>query len=228
MPEPKGRMIEFSAGPGKGQGYLSAPDKPRGGVLVLHAWWGLNDFFRSVSDKLAHEGYAAFAPDLRQGRVAKTVDEAKAMLGTANEEETFPPIVLGGLDQLKSQPGLKGQGLGVVGFSMGAAWALWLSTKRPEEIKSVVTFYGTYPIDFSKSQASYLGHYSPEDEWEPIAEVRKLEDKIREANRPVHFHIYPGTKHWFFERDRPEYDAPAATLAWHRTVEFLRDRLGEK
>jgi len=67
-----------------------------------------------------------------------------------------------------------------------------------------------------------LGHYSPEDEWEPIPEVRKLEEKIREANRPVQFHIYPGTKHWFFEEDRPEYNSQAARLAWTRTLDFLQ------
>ncbi len=89
-------------------------------------------------------------------------------------------------------------------------------------IDKVVTFFGTYPIDFSSSQSSYLGHYSPEDEWEPIPEVRKLEDKIRQAKRPVEFHLYPGTKHWFFEEDRPEYNPEAAQQAWTRTLEFLR------
>ncbi len=218
MPALKGSMVDFKAGNGKGHGYLSLPKTSRGGVLVLHAWWGLNDFFKGFCDRLAQEGFTTLAPDLRQGKIAHTIDEAKAMLSSANEEETFPPVVLGGLDHLMSRD----HTFGVVGFSMGAAWALWLSTKRPSEVNRVVTFYGTYPIDFSNSKASYLGHYSPEDEWEPIPEVRKLEEKIRQANRPVQFHIYSGTKHWFFEEDRPEYNSQAARLAWTRTLDFLQ------
>ena len=221
MPVLKGSMVSFNAGPSKAYGYLSMPKTSRGGVLVLHAWWGLNDFFKSFCDRLAQEGYATLAPDLRQEKVAHTIDEAKAMLSSANEEETFPPVILGGLDHLMSTS--KGHTFGVVGFSMGAAWALWLSTKRPSEISKVVTFYGTYPIDFSNSHASYLGHYSPEDEWEPVPEVRKLEEKIRHANRPIEFHLYPGTKHWFFEEDRPEYNPEAARQAWTRTLDFLRE-----
>ena len=220
MPALNGSMVDFKAGNGKGHGYLSLPKTSRGGVLVLHAWWGLNDFFKAFCDRLAQEGFTALAPDLRQGKIAHTIDEAKAMLSSANEEEAFPPVVLGGLDHLMSKS--KGHAFGVVGFSMGAAWALWLSTKRPSEINRVVTFYGTYPIDFSSSQASYLGHYSPEDEWEPITEVRKLEEKIREAKRPLQFQVYPGTKHWFFEEDRPEYNSQAARLAWTRTLDFLQ------
>jgi carboxymethylenebutenolidase len=144
------------------------------------------------------------------------------MLSTANEEETFPPVVLGGLDYLISQPSVKARTFGVVGFSMGAAWALWLGSQRQSDIDRVVTFYGTYAVDFSKSNSSYLGHYSPEDEWEPVTEIRKLEEKIRQANRPVQFHLYPGTKHWFFEEDRPEYNPRAARQAWTRTLEFLQ------
>src|SRR5881409_3533470 len=140
MPALKGSMVDFKAGNGKGHGYLSLPKTSRGGVLVLHAWWGLNDFFKSFCDRLAQEGYTTLAPDLRKGKTARTVEEAKAMLSSANEEETFPPVVLGGLDHLTSKS--KGHIFGVIGFSMGAAWALWLSTKRSCEINRVVTFYG--------------------------------------------------------------------------------------
>ncbi len=65
-----------------------------------------------------------------------------------------------------------------------------------------------------------------EDEWEPTNDVRALEQKIRGARREVTFHFYPGTKHWFFEEDRPgDYDREAAGLAWNRTLEFLNNKL---
>jgi carboxymethylenebutenolidase len=73
----------------------------------------------------------------------------------------------------------------------------------------------------------FLGHFAPEDEWELDAEVRATEGKIRRAGRDVIFYFYPGTKHWFFEENRPvEYNREAADLAWKRTLEFLNRKLG--
>ncbi len=227
--EMNGKVVDFKAGDNTGHGYLSVPRLARGGVLVLHAWWGLNDFFKGFCDRLASEGYTALAPDLRQGKVAKTVDEAKRLMSEIDELATFPSVVLGGFDRLSSEPSLKGRRLGVVGFSMGASWALWLSSQRPSDVKAVVVFYGAYAEpswEFSKSQASYLGHFSPEDEWEPTEGVRSLEDKIRKAHRPVTFHFYPGAKHWFIEDNQPAaYNREAAGLAWTRTLDFLKATL---
>jgi carboxymethylenebutenolidase len=218
-----GSMVEFKfkAGNDRGRGYVSVPETSRGGVLVLHAWWGLNDFFKGLCDKLAKEGYTAFAPDLRQGKIARTVSEAKDLMSKSSNEVTQKTI-LGGLDYLFSHPTVKSRRIAVLGFSMGANWALWLSTEKPSEVAAVVAFYGTGDEDFSKSRSSYLGHYSPDDEWEPINDIRSLEEKIRQAGRPVTFHLYPGAKHWFFEDNQPDaYDPSAARIAWTRTLEFL-------
>ena len=219
-------MVEFKTGTGKGTGYIALPEKPRGGVLVLHAWWGLTEFFKSFSDRLASNGFLAFAPDLQGGKVAKSVSEAKELMSKM-DEDSRRAIVLGALGYLRSQPSQSGRKTGVVGFSMGASWALWLSTAKPEEVGAVVAFYGTYPgLAFSKSKASFLGHFAPEDEWEPTNDVKAMEQQIREARREVTFHFYPGTKHWFVEENRPiEYNRDAADLAWKRTLEFLNNRL---
>jgi len=218
-------MVEFKAEGGQGKGYLASPEKPRGAVLVLHAWWGLNDFFKSFANRLASQGFLALAPDLHDGALARTVAEAKE-LHSRIIDERVKKLVLGAEDYLQSLPSLSGQKIGVVGFSMGAAWSLLLSTLKPENVGAVVVFYGTYPIDFSKARASYLGHFAPEDEWEPMADVRATEDKIRGAGKEVAFHFYPGTKHWFVEENRPvEYNRDAADLAWNRTLEFLDSKL---
>ncbi len=194
-------------------------------MLVLHAWWGLNDFFKGFCDRLASHGFRALAPDLHGGAVASSVSEAKELLSRV-DEDARRRIVLGALDYLQSQPSQSGRKIGAVGFSMGAAWALWLSTVRPEDVGAVVVFYGTYLLDFSEARASFLGHYAPEDEWEPTGDVQALEQKIRRAGREVTFHFYPGTKHWFFEEDRPgDYDREAAGQAWNRTLEFLNNKL---
>ena len=219
-------MVEFSAEGRKGKGYLASPEKARGKVLVLHAWWGLNDFFKSFSDRLASHGFLALAPDLHDGALARSVEEAKA-LQSRIDDARIKQIVLGATDYLRSEPSVQGRKMGVVGFSMGAAWSLMLSTLRPENVSAVVVFYGNYPLDFSKSEASYLGHFAPGDEWEPDADVRATEEKIRGAGRDVTFYFYPGTKHWFVEENQPvEYNRDAADLAWNRTLGFLNSKLG--
>ncbi len=220
-----GRRVEFKTETVNGTAYLASPEKHRGAVLVLHAWWGLNDFFKGFCDRLASHGFLALAPDLYGGAVAKSVSEAKEL--SSKDGGARLGIASGALDYLRSQQSQSGRKIGIVGFSMGAAYALWLSTTRPEDVAAVVVFYGTYPgLGFSKARASFLGHYAPEDEWEPTADVKAMELKIREAGREVTFHFYPGRKHWFFEEDRPDaYDHEAADLAWSRTLEFLNNKL---
>ncbi len=221
----KSHMVEFKTEGGPGKGYLASPEKLRGGVLVLHAWWGLNDFFKGFANRLASQGFLALAPDLHDGALATSVEGAKE-LKSKIDDGRIKRIVLGSTDYLRSDPSISGHKIGVVGFSMGAAWSFLLSTLKPETVGAVVVFYGSYPIDFSKSEASYLGHYAPDDEWEPLADVRATEEKIRGAGRDVAFHFYPGTKHWFVEENRPvEYNREASDLAWERTLEFLDSKL---
>ena len=77
--------------------------------------------------------------------------------------------------------------------------------------------------DWRRSRAAYLGHFAANDPFEPPASVDALEADLREAGRPVSFHRYPGTGHWFFEPDRSDaFNPAAAQLAWDRTLAFLR------
>jgi carboxymethylenebutenolidase len=115
-------------------------------------------------------------------------------------------------------------GLAVIGFSLGASYALDISNTAPESIRSVVVFYGTWVEDLSHSRAAYLGHFAENDPFEPQAGVDKLAGYIRRLEHPVTFYRYPGTTHWFFEPDRPEYNKAAADLAWERTLTFLQEQ----
>jgi carboxymethylenebutenolidase len=93
----------------------------------------------------------------------------------------------------------------------------------PQDIHKVVLFYGSYSdLQFSKARANILGHFAEVDEWEPAEEVSKMESNMRSAGLGPVFHKYPNTSHWFFEKDRPEFNAEAAELAWTRTLGFLR------
>jgi carboxymethylenebutenolidase len=211
---------------GAGQSYLALPASGSGpGVLVLHAWWGLTPFFRALCDRLAAAGFVALAPDLYGGgKTAATVDEAQALIDSADGEVVYAAAA-GALAALASHPAVTPGGVGLVGFSMGAAWGLLISTTRPEEVRAAVIFYGNGEGDFARARAAYLGHFAPGDPWEPDEGIEELEQRLRGAGREATFHHYPDTSHWFFEENRPEYNPEAAQLAWERTLAFLREQL---
>lgn len=200
--------------------HLVLPPSGQGpGVLVLHAWWGLNDFMKDFCRRLAAEGFTVLAPDLYHGKVAVTVEGAKKLRGTAKRAQASAEI-LAAADQLQA---LTGGPIGVVGFSLGGWWGVWLSQQRPEIVRTVTLFYATGGGDFSLARAAYQGHFAEQDDWEPASGVTKLEKALVKAGRTASFYTYPGTGHWFFEADRPDsYNPAAAHLAWERTLAFLR------
>jgi len=207
-------------------GYLAVPPSGNGpGVLVLHAWWGLNDTMKSFCNRLAGEGFVAFAPDLYHGKVADTIEGADALVKSLNANYLLTEAeIVDATRFLNERCGQTDRGLAVIGFSLGAYYALDLAATDPERIRSVVLFYGTGDGDFSHSKAAYLGHFAVNDPYEPAPGVKALENSLREAGRPVTFYTYEGTGHWFFEPDRVDaYNPGAAELAWERTVGFLRE-----
>jgi len=210
-------------------GYLAVPKKGSGpGLLVLHAWWGLNEVFKDVCDRLAAAGFVAFAPDLYHGATASTIESAKALMSKLPEEDARQDIVES-IKALQSHPKVRGQGLGVIGFSMGAYWALRVAEEFPEHIAAVVLFYGTGEAKYAKTRAAFLGHFAEKDPYENTEYVQEVERALRVGGREVTFHTYPGTTHWFFEKNRPDaYDAAAARLAWERTMKFLTTHLVRK
>lgn len=208
------------------RGYLAIPEGGAGpGVIVLHAWWGLTPFFKRLCDRFATAGFVAFAPDLNNGKIAGTIEEAEQIM-TERDGELTQTVTTNAIEQLRANAPVQGNTIGVVGFSLGASWALHLSTYAPDEIAAVVLFYGTDNVDVARASAAFLGHYAEHDEWEPREGVEQLEADMRAAGREVTFFMYPGATHWFFEDDRQDaYNPDAAQLAWERTVTFLDDHL---
>ena len=217
-----GKEITFDVNGQPAGGYLALPDQSNApGVLVLHAWWGLNPIFKQLCDRLAAEGFAAFAPDVNSGRVATTIDEAKQTMEQLDGERKYR-VVKSAPDFLRNQPGVRKEPFAVIGFSMGAAWALVLGEERPQDIRKIVMFYGAGEADYSKVKADIIGHFAEQDEWEDEKYIRAMEEGMQAAGLKVQFNTYPRTSHWFFENDRPEYNQEAAETAWKRTLEFLR------
>ncbi len=204
-------------------GYLAVPSNGEGsGILVLHAWWGLNDTIKAFCKRLSEAGFVAFAPDLYHGAVTDQIAEAERLGAALDERVHEARAELADAVAFLKERAVDSR-MAVIGFSLGAYYALDLSVRLPDAIQSVVLFYGTGPADFSQSKADYLGHFAENDPYEPQSNVDELAESLRSAGRAVTFHTYAGTGHWFFEPDRADaYDEAAATLAWARTLDFLR------
>ena len=210
--------------------YIARPRGAAAGkVLVLHAWWGLNDFMRGFCDRLAAEGFLAAAPDLYEGEIATTPEDA-ARLRDKPRHEPAGELLLRAFGQLAAEAPVDGGAIGTVGFSLGGYWALELA-KHPElPIAATVVFYdagggGSY----AKSRSAFQAHFAESDPFVAPAERDDLAKALAAAGKTLDAHIYPGTGHWFFETDRPDaYDATAADLAWRRTVAFLGAHLTQQ
>lgn len=205
----------------KSEGFLAEPKSVNGrGVLVLHPWWGLNDDVRAFCKRLANEGYVVFAPDMFDHKLAKTVPEAEALMKVVDQSKATKSAA-DGAKYLVERTGKK---IAVIGFSYGAYHALSLSNNDADLVTAVVVFYGTGENEFSKSKASYLGHFAEKDEFEPKASVDGLADALTKQGRPITIYTYPDTGHWFFEPSVTDaYKKDASDLAWQRTVEFLKE-----
>lgn len=210
-------------------GFLAEPKArhaPR--VLVLHPWWGLNSDIKALCGRLAKSGYVAFAPDLFQGKTAKTRPEAEALVHAYESKEAELNQRVERATQFLAEKTGK-QPIAVIGLSFGAYYALHISNADPSRVRAVVVFYGTGQQDFTKSKASYLGHFADKDEFEPKKGVDQLAKLLKDAHRPAELYTYPNTGHWFFEPSvKSAYNKPAAGLAWTRTLAFLRKNLAAK
>jgi carboxymethylenebutenolidase len=216
-----GQELIFDVNGQAAKGYLALPsqaDAP--GVIVLHAWWGLNDVFKNLCDRLAAAGFVAFAPDLNEGRIAKTVPEAEQIMSELSFQRK-KAIAATLVDFMRARPEVRKGPLSLIGFSMGGAWSLVLASEQTEEFNKVVLFYGAGGADFTKVKADILGHFSDSDEWEPLDGIRAMEEDMHAAGLEPIFYIYPKLSHWFFEENRPEFDPQSAEVAWKRTLEFL-------
>jgi carboxymethylenebutenolidase len=226
-------MIVFPGGESTTPGYLALPRGGEGpGVLVLHEWWGLTEPFKQACDRLAEAGFVALAPDFYRGKTTASVEEAEALGAELDQNvKRWRGDIVGALRFLRQHGATRPTGgrgaFGFVAFSLGGSYALDMSINLAEEIAAVVTFYATYPgLDYHGAKAAYLCHFAEEDPYVPAESAVEMEQALGGAGRQTTCYTYPGTRHWFFDTDRVEaYDASAATLAWERTIAFLRAEL---
>jgi carboxymethylenebutenolidase len=223
-----GELVQFQANGRTCDGYLAIPKEGSGpGVIVIQEWWGLVDHIKDLADRFAREGFVALAPDLYHGDMTKSPDKAGKMLMALNIGEAAKDMrgaanYLLGLDEVQPKK------VGAMGFCMGGQLALFAATEFPQQISAGVDFYGIHPnaqIDPAKLEVPILAHFAKRDQTVPEETARELIESIESAGGSIEAHFYDAD-HAFFNDTRPEvYDRDAASLAWTRTLEFLRRNL---
>lgn len=223
-----GEMVQFPYAGGTTGGYLAVPEQGSGpGVVVIQEWWGLVDHIKDLCDRFAAEGFVALAPDLYHGKSTKSPDEAGKLMMALRIDEAERDLSAAA-EYLANHESTSSEKIGVVGFCMGGALALYTATKN-SKIGACVVFYGGHPKvkpDLPNLHAPVLGLYGENDRSVTPAVVRDLEQRLKTLGKQIEVKIYPGADHAFFNDTRPQvYNAEAAADAWQRTVDFLRKNL---
>jgi carboxymethylenebutenolidase len=191
--------------------YLATPTAGVGpGVLVVHELDGLGEFTRDACDRLAREGFVAFAPDWlgADAAAAEALDAAvEALLG---------------------RDACQGARIGALGFGAGGPLALDLAT-RCRRLAAVVSVQGAHPSldpDLAKLEAACLALFAERDPLAAPAAARALEARLRAAGRRGAVRVVPGVAAGFLDSGRhAAYDAKAAAETWDLLLGFLRAEL---
>lgn len=192
---------------------------PTGGIVLLHAVYGLTDHMGHACDSFAREGVAAIAPALYD-RLGKNLVHPYSADGVAAGSRcyaTIPPEKMLA-DIAASAAALRASGkVAISGFCSGGTWA-WISAAELA-FDAAVIFYGSHvPARLALTpRCPTLLHYGDQDTIVPMADIAK----IRAAHPSLAYHIYPGCKHAFFNPDQANYDGDGAALALRRSVAFL-------
>lgn len=223
-----GEMVQFPFAEGNTGGYLATPKQGSGpGVIVIQEWWGLVDHIKDVCDRFAEEGFVALAPDLYHGKTTKSPDEAGRLMMAMRIDEAERDLSAA-VEYLSTQDSTTSDKVGVVGFCMGGALALYAATKN-DKVGACVVFYGGHPkvkADLPNLQAPVLGLYAEKDRSVTPDLVRALERDVKALGKQIEVVIYKDADHAFFNDTRPEvYNAEASADAWQRTIAFLRQHL---
>jgi carboxymethylenebutenolidase len=194
-------------------------------LVLIQEFWGVNAHVKSLADRLAKEGFLVVAPDLYHGKIAKDAAEATQLM-TALDTAAAMTEISAAVAYLKEHPRGNGK-VGVIGFCMGGALA-FAAACHVEGLSAVVPFYGVPPadkVDYAKVTAPILAHFAKNDEWATVAKAEAIKKELDAQTKPMRLETYDAG-HAFMNDTRPEaYDEKSATLAWQRSIDFLKKNL---
>jgi carboxymethylenebutenolidase len=207
--------------------YTPAGKGPFPAIIVIHEWWGLNDWVKEQASKLADQGYAALAIDLYRGKVATTPDMAHEIMRGVPEDRAKRDLHAA-FEFLQSQPSVKKNRIGAIGWCMGGGYSLDMALQEPTLAADVIN-YGHLATDteaLKKINSPILGLFGALDQGIPPADVKKFGETLDKMGKKIEVKIYDDAGHAFENPNNKTGYRPAdAADAWQRTVSFLAEAL---
>lgn len=221
--------IQYKGQSGQVLAYMARP-KVEGrypAIIVIHENKGLVPHIKDVTRRFALEGFVAMAPDAlsAQGGTPATVEEAGPMFQKMDYEKVKKDFVAA-VDYLKTNPHTNGK-VGCTGFCWGGAMTNQVAVNAPD-LTAAVPYYGMAPKEeeVPKIKASMLLHFAGEDE-RINQGIPAYEAALKKAGVDYKIYRYEGAQHAFNNDTNPDrYNKEAADLAWKRTIDFFKEKLG--
>ena len=207
--------------------YTPAGKGPFPAIIVIHEWWGLNDWVKDEAAKLADQGYVALAIDLYRGKVATTPELAHEIMRGVPEDRAKRDLHAA-FEFLQSQSDVKKNRIGAIGWCMGGGYSLDVALQEPTLAADVIN-YGHLATDteaLKKINAPILGSFGGQDHGITPDDVHKFEAAMKQVGKKIDVKIYDDAGHGFENPNNKEgYRAADAADAWQRTVGFLAEAL---
>ena len=219
------KTVSYKSGDETVQGVLYTPagKGPFPALIVIHEWWGLNDWVKDQASKLADQGYVALAVDLYRGKVATTPDMAHEIMRGVPEDRAKRDLHAA-FEFLASQPNVKKDRIGAIGWCMGGGYSLDVALQEPMLAADVINYghLATDPAALQKINAPILGSFGAQDHGITPDDVHKFEAAMKQFNKKVDIKIYDDAGHAFENPNNKDgYREADAADAWKRTLGFL-------
>lgn len=218
--------------------YVSYDDNIKGirpGVLVVHEWWGLDDYAKRRMEMLARLGYVAFAVDMYgSGKVTDSADQAKQwMTEVTTDVEWWRERALAGLKRLKEHKLVDKKRIAAIGYCFGGGTVIQLAYGGVD-LNGIVSFHGALPVadesTFGKIKAPMLIAHGNADPFVPREIVTKFQDNLDKAGADWQMIIYGNVLHSFTNpksdsrgMDALKYDKAADDASWLAMQAFFKD-----
>lgn len=197
---PAQQAITFPSGDGAAQGVLYLPQGagPHPALVVVHEWWGLNDWIKQEAAGYAARGYVTLAVDLYRGKVTADPETAHELMRGLPQDQGVRDLVAA-VAYLQHRKDVERARIGAVGWCMGGGYALQLAIADPT-LRAVAINYGalaTEKTDLAKIHAAVLGNFGAKDQGIPPEAVHAFQTTMQSMGKPVDAKIYPDAGHAF-------------------------------
>ncbi len=196
-------------------------------IVVVHEWWGLDDWIKEQAQHLANEGYVALAVDLYDGKVTTNPAVARQLMMGLNRQQAVDNV-MAAAKYLAAQKNVKAKRIGAVGWCMGGGYAALLAVHDPN-VRAVAINYGELPenrAELARIHAAVLGIFGGADPVVTPAEVHAFEQTMRSLGKQIEVKSYPGAGHAFENpNNKGGYRAADAGDAQARMTAFFSREL---